>query len=250
MKTWDSKKRGPAKEGLGDGISYSVREDPRARRVILKISPEKGLEVVVPRGFDGRRIPGILIEKKDWIHETLQRFSGRNDSGQEPFALPDSIWLRAVDERYVVEPAGDDEPGFQLVLNGKVDWRVRGEVRDARHLGRVMRPWLKRVGTAHLAPWLGRIGRETGLGFRTLQVRGQKSRWGSCSSRGTISLNYKLLFLPPELVRYILIHELCHTVHPNHSPRYWNLVARFEPAYRDLDRAMRTARAHVPGWAG
>jgi len=218
--------------------------------VILKISPEKGLEVVVPRGFDGRRIPGILIEKKDWIHETLQRFSGRNDSGQEPFALPDSIWLRAVDERYVVEPAGDDEPGFQLVLNGKVDWRVRGEVRDARHLGRVMRPWLKRVGTAHLDPWLGRIGRETGLGFRTLQVRGQKSRWGSCSSRGTISLNYKLLFLPPELVRYILIHELCHTVHPNHSPRYWNLVARFEPAYRDLDRAMRTARAHVPGWAG
>jgi len=155
-----------------------------------------------------------------------------------------------VDERYVVEPVGGDEPGFRLVLNGKVNSRVRGTVRDARHLGRVLQPWLRRVGTAHLDPWLGKVSRETGLGYQTLQVRGQKSRWGSCSSRGSISLNYKLLFLPCELVRYILIHELCHTVHPNHSPRYWNLVARFEPAYRDLDRAMRTARTHVPEWAG
>jgi len=75
MKTWDSKIRGSAEEGPGDGLSYSVRENPRARRVILKISPEKGIEVVVPKGFDGRRIPGILIEKKDWIHEVLQGFS-------------------------------------------------------------------------------------------------------------------------------------------------------------------------------
>jgi predicted metal-dependent hydrolase len=84
--------------------------------------------------------------------------------------------------------------------------------------------------------------------FATASIRGQKTRWGSCSSRQTISVNCKLLFLPSELVRYVLIHELCHTVHLNHSAAFWALVAQKEPDYQQLDAGLRDARYHVPLW--
>ncbi len=100
----------------------------------------------------------------------------------------------------------------------------------------------------HLVPWTERIGLETGLTFKAIQVRGQKTRWGSCSSKGTISLNYKLLFLPSHLVRYIILHELCHTVHLNHSRDFWSFLSSFEPDCRMLSNEMKEAGQLVPRW--
>jgi predicted metal-dependent hydrolase len=74
------------------------------------------------------------------------------------------------------------------------------------------------------------------------------SRWGSCSARGDISLNYQLLFLPPPLLRHVLLHELCHTVEMNHSPRFWATVRRFEPDLDSMRVEMRQAWTHVPDW--
>jgi hypothetical protein len=79
-------------------------------------------------------------------------------------------------------------------------------------------------------------------------VRRQKTRWGSCSSRGTISLNAKLLFLPPPLVDHLLLHELCHTRHMDHSPAYWTCVAGFEPDYRRLENEVTRGNRYVPAW--
>lgn len=231
-------------------MSYSIRENPRARRVILKITPHGGLEVVVPLGFDRGRIPEILVEKEDWIHKTLGRFRPRTETDGSPSILPRSIHLQAIGQEYSVESSRGTNPELRLIREGYAHWRVRGVVRDREHFGKVMEPWLRHQGLVYLGPWLKRISTETGLGFERLQMRGQRSRWGSCSAKGTISLNYKLLFLPPGLVQYILVHELCHTVHLNHSPRYWALVAKFEPAYRELDRAVRSAWTQVPDWAG
>jgi hypothetical protein len=71
----------------------------------------------------------------------------------------------------------------------------------------------------------------------------QKTRWASCSRHRTVSLNMKLLFLPPELVRYVFVHELCHTVHMNHSREFWRFLAVKEPRYKELDKQLRTALA-------
>jgi len=92
------------------------------------------------------------------------------------------------------------------------------------------------------------VSQEVNLPFKNVSIRGQKTRWGSCSSDQSISLNCKLLFLPSPVVRYVLIHELCHTVHMNHSAAFWALVGCFEPNYRQLDRNLRDARCDVPLW--
>jgi hypothetical protein len=95
---------------------------------------------------------------------------------------------------------------------------------------------------------LREVADETGLVFSSVSIRGQRSRWGSCSATGDISLNYQLLFLPPHLVRHVLVHELCHTVELNHSSRFWKTVARFEPGLVQLREEMRRSWSHVPGW--
>lgn len=80
-------------------------------------------------------------------------------------------------------------------------------------------------------------------------VENQRTRWASCSAAKNLTLNTKLLFLSPEIVRYVLIHELCHTVYMDHSQEFWQLVASHEPGYRHLDLALREAWKTVPQWA-
>ncbi len=79
-------------------------------------------------------------------------------------------------------------------------------------------------------------------------VRRQRTRWGSCSTRGTISLNCCLLFQRPPVVRYLLIHELVHTRHMNHSHGFWQRVARHCPDYSGLDRELLDGWRRVPSW--
>ena len=80
-------------------------------------------------------------------------------------------------------------------------------------------------------------------------VRLQRTRWGSCSNSGTVSLNAALLFLEPPLVRYLFIHELCHLIALNHSRKFWSAVARYEPDYEALDRRLTAAWSEIPLWA-
>ena len=101
---------------------------------------------------------------------------------------------------------------------------------------------------AVLAPLLAQIARELNFSYEKLTIRRQRTRWGSCSARGTISLNCCLLFQRPEVVRYLMIHELAHTRHMNHSKRFWQCVARHCPEYKSLDRQLREGWKHVPAW--
>jgi predicted metal-dependent hydrolase len=105
-----------------------------------------------------------------------------------------------------------------------------------------------REAHAALGPWLERLSLETDLRFQRLQIRRQRTRWGSCSRRGTISLNACLMFQPPEVVDYLLIHELAHTRHMNHSRRFWRLVESHQPRWRELDGVLTRGWREVPAW--
>ena len=86
------------------------------------------------------------------------------------------------------------------------------------------------------------FSRVYGFSLNRVSIRNQKTRWGSCSSRGNININYKILFLPKEMQDYIIVHELCHLKEMNHSKRFWDLVSQTFPNYRELRKQLRGIR--------
>lgn len=90
------------------------------------------------------------------------------------------------------------------------------------------------------------LNQQYGFPYKLVSVRNQKTRWGSCSKSGTLSFNYRLLFVDPAIRDYVLVHELCHTQHMNHSVRFWQLVAQTVPNYKQLRGALHALDRGVP----
>jgi predicted metal-dependent hydrolase len=232
-------------------VDYRVRISPRSRKVRLTLSARDGLTVVIPRGFNARRIPAIVEARKGWIEKHLRRFSEETRVVAEnpPDVLPETIDLPALGEIWQVayrstgaQRAVEVEtfvPG-ELVVSGAVD--------DAAACRSVLKRWLRRRAAEGLASLLSRLAEEHGFRYDRVTIRGQKTRWGSCSVRKTISLNFHLLFLPSDIVRYVLLHELCHTVFMNHSDKFWLLLDGFEPDSKAMRRRMRGGWKDLPAW--
>jgi predicted metal-dependent hydrolase len=109
---------------------------------------------------------------------------------------------------------------------------------------------LAAIARQEFAPRLQAQARRCSMTYQAMHIRAQRTCWGSRSSSGTLSLNLCLLFLRPELLRYLMVHELCHGRHMNHSRRFWKLVAEFEPDYRKLDDELTECWQVVPPWLG
>ncbi len=115
---------------------------------------------------------------------------------------------------------------------------------DERGARALLQGWLKRAAYERLAPRLLQLAGELNYSVARVSIRCQRTRWGSCSTRGTVSLNCSLLFLTLDVVRYLFVHELAHTKHMNHSANFWRLVEKIEPDYRRLDRESARRLAH------
>lgn len=239
-----------SREGSKESCRCTVREHARARQVTIRISPAGEVSVVVPRGFRRGLLPGILERKREWIERTVERLERqRGQAGTVAEALPEALELRAIGERRRVRR--EQRPGLRGVLvreepGGLV---LEGSVDHFPGCLAALRGWLGLQAGCHLVPWLRQLSHSEDLPFGRAAVRNQRTRWGSCSCRRTISLNQKLLFLPPPLVRYVLLHELCHTIHMHHSPRFWEFLGQREPQCRVLDRELRRQASLVPAWA-
>ena len=232
----------------GCSVAYRVRTSGRAKNVRLQLAAD-GLTVVVPLHFNLRRVPAIVERKRAWIETHLKRFAAMAAAVRTPLAsLPESIELPVLGESWRVEyrPARTRKVGVIQEPPDRI--AVYGAVDDRTACREVLKAWLCRRAREALVPWLGRLAAEGGFRFAEAVIRGQKTRWASCSAAGTISLSFKLLFLESEEVRCVLLHELCHTQCMNHSPRFWRLLSRYEPQCRDIHKRMRDGWKRVPAW--
>ena len=232
-------------------MDYRVRISPRSRRVRLNLPARDGLTVVIPRGFDARRIPAIVEARKGWVEKHLRRFSeeARFVAESPPDILPETIDLPAFGEIWqVAYRSTGARHAVEVETFGPAELVVSGAVDDAAACRSVLKRWLRRRAAEMLAPLLARLAKENGFQYNRMTIRSQKTRWGSCSVRKTISLNCHLLLLPADIVRYVLLHELCHTVYMNHSEKFWSLLARFEPDSKAMRRRMRAGWKDLPAW--
>ena len=225
-------------------VTWSVRESERARRMVVRVFHSGRVEVVVPVRTPPRLIATFLERHRQWI-ERKRAEARRTAVAPEPFP-PAGIDLPACAERWRVHLAGGI--GRPRLASGEGLITVRGDAADRAALRQSLRHWLLERAGEVLEPALADCAREFGFSYERMVIRRQRTRWGSCSVRGTISLNACLLFLPPPVVRYLLIHELAHTRHMNHSRRFWQCVASFCPQYQRLDRLLIEGWRSVPAW--
>lgn len=229
------------------GLPLTIKEHPRAKRVLVKLVPNKGLEVVTPRGFKPRLVPGILDEKRQWIERTRDRLlaDGRDLSGELP-PLPEVMDYKAAER--IVQLVYVDRSARAKIMENATRLHVSGPIEDRALIFEALQKYTAKKAREIMLPMIEAMSFRTGLKYSAMRVRCQKTRWGSCSARGTISLNAKLMFLPPELVEHLILHELCHTRHLNHSKTYWACVAGYQPDYRRLEDELKHAGKYVPNW--
>lgn len=231
-------------------MDYLVRRSARARHVWLKVSSGGGLVVVLPCGYGEEKVPGIIERYRAWIERTAKRVASRRAAEENgtPGALPGLIALDVLGQPWTVDfrtasgsrVTAREQPGQRLVLCG--DTANRDACREA------LLRWLQRKAKAVLEPRLRELAEEGGFSVARVVVRLQRTRWGSCSRRGSVSLNARLLFVAPELARHVMLHELCHTVRMDHSKEFWELLARHDPEWRAHRRRLLVAWRDVPAW--
>lgn len=229
------------------GLPLVIKTHPRAKRVLVKLVPGKGLEVVTPKGFGKRYVGSILDEKRPWIERTRAKLEARGlDLSGTPPELPEHILFNASGREYNVLYL--DRSGRISVTENGPRLMVAGSLKDRDAVFDGLRRFTADKAREFILPRLELMSRDLDMPYEALRVRRQKTRWGSCSSRGTISVNAKLLFLPVELVDHLLLHELCHTMYMNHSKQYWDMVARHEPEYERLEWELSRGGQYVPAW--
>jgi predicted metal-dependent hydrolase len=224
---------------------WSVRVSRRARRLSVRVHLTGRVEIIVPPRTPARSIERFVGEHREWI--ARRRAEARRNAPPEESFPPRSIALSACGEQWQVHLAGGSG-AVRASVPSPLLLKISGDVSDGRAVGGALREWLLRRAHEVLDARLVALAGELGLQYRRLAVRRQRTRWGSCSVRGTISLNCCLLFQRPEVVRYLLIHELVHTVHMNHSERFWRRVAAHAPDCRRLDRELLDGWRRVPSW--
>ena len=237
----------PARDGLP---AYTLRLSDRARRVRLTISAYEGLVVVVPRRVRDRDVTPFLEQRRAWIERTSAPFAQRRAlfvAGPDAL-LPDEVAFPATAERWPVEYRHGAATRVRArVADGLLV--VSGNVADPEECIRALQRWLQKAAKERLLPMLAEEARRTGLVYEAAAVRGQRSRWGSCSRRRSISLNRSLVFVSPELARSVMLHELAHLSCADHSARFWSHLETLDPGARRHRAVMRSAWDAVPPWA-
>jgi predicted metal-dependent hydrolase len=233
----------------GDGDGPHLRISARARRISIRVYPDARVEVVVPPRARPREIESFVATQREWI-DAKRAQALRNKPAPEPFP-PALLEFRASGERWRLHLVGG-AGRVRILERGAANDPVRVlEIRGAvteRGLRAALRIWLKRVAGERFAPRVDALAAFCGVRFSKVAIRRQRSRWGSCSARGTISLNLSLLFQRPEVVDYLIIHELMHVKHMNHSQRFWAAVEKHCAEWRSLDRELLDGWRTVPRW--
>ena len=227
----------------GKTVSYTLRTSRRARRLQVRVSVEEGLVVVVPARVSKARVQEFLDSQQAWILRHTERWE-RARAQRGPAVIEDGVQVRFRGEWHRVR-VRQREAGRTGVA------REAGEIALAlapgAEPGAVLERWMRARAREAVLEELARLAPEGRFPYASVALRDQKTRWGSCSRRGNLSFNWRLIMAPPEVLRYVVAHELAHLRELNHSPRFWRLVEGLYGDYAGPRRWLREEAACLYG---
>lgn len=210
-----------------DTIPYTLKFSRKARYLRLQIKNKGELEVILPRGMQIVDAEKFIHKKSDWVKKHLYQrkqvqnrftFLGREikiTQNYDLFIKNNKVKFNG-DHLIITSPSGSKVSTVEM-----------------------FEKWLRKLAKKSLVERVYKIANSLGFKIGKITIRGQKTRWGSCSTSGNLSFNYNLLRFRKEIIDYCIIHELCHLKEMNHSEKFWNLVERFCPDYKLLRRELK-----------
>jgi predicted metal-dependent hydrolase len=212
----------------GDGFKVSIVKSSRRKTMALKVT-HKGVSIHIPSMLPIVIAETFIERKTPWIQKKLQQQSqqqllARQFTDNETFFfLGEPYALRLVQENTI---ATVNKTQQHIVFHGRLNRLSKKAIRST------LICWYKQHAEQYLNSRTAWFSNKTGLTPRSITIKTYKARWGSCNSHLDIQFNWKLIQAPPDIIDYVIIHELCHIQHHNHSPAFWQVVEKYYPDFK------------------
>lgn len=218
----------------GREIPYSIKVSARRRTIALRID-DSGLTVSIPSRMPRRDIPEMLLRHSRWIEKKLQQLIARP---------PEIRWEDCARLLYLgreitleVQTGGARSA---VILQGEVLTATLPDLTDTVAVRRKVLGWYRHMAQEDFARRIAILAARLGVKTPPLRLSNAATRWGSCSARGGIRLNWRLIQAPPHIINYVVAHELAHLKEMNHSPKFWAVVETLCPDYLNMRKQLKT----------
>lgn len=225
--------RKPRRFDVGDEtLIVRVRESARAKTARIIVGPRRPLEVIVPRGVSDADVDEFLEEKRRWVERKVA--AARAISARPPrlgLECPGAVCL---DGKELLVERRDGLRSIATCSDGRLVLAGSQEGAPA-----AVERWYRREARRRIEEVAAREAERLGLSFRSITIRDPHTRWGSCSRKGNLSFSWRLAVAPPEVLEYVVVHELCHLREPSHQKAFWRLLSAARPGWQEQARWLR-----------
>ena len=208
-------------------ISYRFRVSLKARYMRLQIS-SSGLELILPRGVALTEGERFVAKKTDWIKKQLELVK----PSQKFLFLGSELKIKQEFELF---------SKHHKVRYSNSELKIVSPSGSKSDVKKIYSAWLRQQAKEYIATRAYKLARKNNFVVNKISIRGQTTRWGSCSSKYNLSFNFKLMQFRQEVIDYVIFHELCHLIEMNHSKSFWSLLKKFCPDYKFLKRELKNA---------
>lgn len=229
-------------------ITFALQRSIRRRRTVqLQVDPETGFKLLVPHTLTDREIEEFLLNRADWILKHKSDFA--EPTFQRDWATDGTMMFRGTSVDYLVRERDHEDQGKDLPAT--VTKSLEGDTilvtippgaagdQKSRYVRELLENWYRQEAWDHLKKRVDEYGNLMGVKPRQLKLSNAKKRWGSCSGKQSINLNWRLIMIEDSLIDYVVVHELAHLVELNHSADFWRVVGGVFPDHRELRRRLR-----------
>ncbi len=210
-------------------IYYELKKSHKRRKnITLKINPKGTVIIYAPSLFTHKEAKQTILDKINWIWKHLNQF--QNKANNLTKLLHEGLFLyqgQVIDIKISID-TNRKKTSFS-VINNYFDIKLN----NIHNISTELLKELKKLAKIKITQRIYEISNKINIKFNRLTIKDTKSRWGSCSTLKNINLSWRLIMAPPAILDYVIIHELCHIIEPNHSKKYWNVVQSFVSDYKE-----------------
>ena len=216
---------------MSETLSYQIKKNRRSRSIRININAAGQVSVSAPWSYPDFLIKQFVNKQQAWILK------------QQAKAAKKQIQLKADEllifgQRYHIKV--DTDPKLKLGVNPDAENKqlvlrlIKGQSQQ-----KLIERFLKNTATKYLTQKTAQLSQTMAIHYNKITIRQQSSRWGSCSSQGNLNFNWRLVHYPPAIINYVIIHELAHRQHLNHSAAFWQLVKKYDPHYKQHQKILK-----------